>query len=82
MRILYNQSEIAPVWETEILYQQQIGHPVDKVEIPEAYNKISVTAAGILKDAPQKKLQTEEAKGFLRSLVFFMYRTDKEYRCS
>ena len=65
MRILYNQSDVAPVWETEVFYQQSIGHPVDKVNIPEAYNKIAVTAAGVLKDAPHK----EAAIHFMEFLV-------------
>ena len=55
MRMLYNQSDVAPVWITEILYQQRLNHPVDMVAIPEPYNHTSVTAAGLLKDAPHKK---------------------------
>ncbi len=78
MRILYNQSDVAPVWETEIFYQQKIGHPVDKVAIPDDYNKVAVTAAAILKNAPHKKaakhfmefLQTEEAKAIFRNFGF------------
>jgi molybdate transport system substrate-binding protein len=54
MRILYAQSDVAPVWETEIFYQKRLGHPVDMVEIADEYNKISVSMAGLLKDAPNK----------------------------
>ncbi len=65
MRILYKQSDVAPVWETEIDYQKSIGHPVDKVAIADAFNKVSITEAGILKEAPHK----EAAQHFLNFLV-------------
>ncbi len=78
MRILYNQSDVAPVWETEILYQQSLGHPVDKVDIPDAYNKVAVSAAGLLKDAPHKEaanhfmdfLLSEESKSIFKKYGF------------
>lgn len=65
MRILYNKSDVAPVWETEISYQKSLGHSVDKVVIPERYNKLSVTSAGLLKDAPNK----EAANHFLDFVI-------------
>lgn len=65
MRILYGESDVAPVWETEIFYQQRLGHPVEGVEIPEAYNKRSVSSAGILKTSPRK----EAAQHFLEFLT-------------
>ncbi len=58
MRILYNQSDVAPVWETEILYQQMLGNAIEAVAIPPAYNKQAVTAAGVLKLAPHKQAAT------------------------
>lgn len=65
MRILYNKSDVAPVWETEITYQKSLGHPVDKVEISMQYNKLSVTSGGILNDAPHK----EAANHFMDFLI-------------
>lgn len=65
MRILYGESDVAPVWETEVLYQQRLGHPVEGVEIPPAHNKRSVSAAGILKVSPRK----EAARRFLDFLT-------------
>lgn len=65
MRILYNKSDVAPVWETEISYQKSLGHPVDKVVIPEKYNKLSVTSAGLLKNASNK----EAANHFMDFLI-------------
>ena len=78
MRILYNKSDVAPVWETEIFYQKSLGHPVDYVGIPEAYNKLSVSSAGLLKDAPNKVaanhfmdfLKSEEAKTIFKKYGF------------
>ena len=78
MRILYNQSDVAPVWETEIIYQQQLGHPVDKIDIPATVNKVSVSAAGILKNAPNKEAATafinfltgDEAKAIFKKFGF------------
>ena len=65
MRILYNQSDVAPVWETEIFYQKSLGHKVDMVSIPEKYNKLSVSMAGLLKDASHK----EAANHFMDFLI-------------
>lgn len=65
LRILNNKSDVAPVWETEISYQKGLGHPVDKVVIPEKYNKLSVSSAGLLKNAPHK----EAANHFIDFLI-------------
>ena len=78
MRILYKQSDVAPVWETEIIYQQMLNHPVEKIAIPEKYNKLAVTAAGVLKDAPNKEaamhfvhfLASDEAKSIFKKYGF------------
>ncbi|MFF5380853.1 molybdate ABC transporter substrate-binding protein [Pedobacter suwonensis] len=55
MRILNADSDVAPVWETEILYQQKLGHLVESITIPDEYNKVSVTKAGLLKSAPHRQ---------------------------
>lgn len=65
MRILYNQSDAAPVWFTEAYYQMMINHPVDMVEIPASENVNATYMAGILKDAPHK----QAAKDFMQFLV-------------
>lgn len=78
MRILYNKSDVAPVWETEIFYQKSLGHKVDMVSIPEEYNKLSVSMAAILKDAPNKEaanhfldfITTKEAKAIFKKYGF------------
>ena len=55
MRILYNQSDAAPVWYTEVFYQKMIGHPVEMIEIPENENIEAISVAAMLKAAPHKK---------------------------
>ena len=65
MRILYNQSDAAPVWFTETYYQQMIGNPVETIEIPSAQNIEATYVAGLLKAAPHK----QAAKDFMNFLV-------------
>lgn len=55
MRILYNQSDAAPVWYTEAYYQKMIGHPVEMIEIPAGENIEAVSVAALLKNAPHRK---------------------------
>ena len=65
MRILYDQSDAAPVWISEVHYQKMIGHPVEMIEIPEKENIESQYVAGQLKDAPHP----EAARLFMKFLV-------------
>jgi molybdate transport system substrate-binding protein len=65
MRIMYNQSDAAPVWYSEAYYQKMIGNPVDMVEIPANENVTTTYAAGQLKDAPH----LQAAKDFMDFLV-------------
>lgn len=65
MRILYNQSDAAPVWYTEAFYQKMIGHPVEMIEIPAKENIEAISVAGMLKAAPHKKA----AKDFMDFMV-------------
>lgn len=65
MRILYDQSDAAPVWYTEVYYQKMLGHPVEMIEVPETENIRSQYIAGQLKNAPHP----EAAKDFMEFLV-------------
>lgn len=65
MRIMYNQSDAAPVWYTEAFYQKNIGHPTDIVEIKDGENISATYVAGQLKNAPHQ----EAAKDFMDFLV-------------
>ena len=65
MRILYEQSDAAPVWYTEVHYQKMIGNPVEEVEIPASENVVSQNVAGQLKKAPN----AVAAKHFMDFLI-------------
>ncbi|MBC9932157.1 molybdate ABC transporter substrate-binding protein [Chitinophaga qingshengii] len=55
MRILYRQSDAAPVWYSEAWYQQMIGHPVALIPIPDQHNITATYMAGQLKNAPHQQ---------------------------
>lgn len=65
MRILYKQSDAAPVWYSEAYYQQMINHPVEMIAIPDKENISATYMAGLLKDATHK----QAAKDFLQFLT-------------
>lgn len=65
MRILYDQSDAAPVWYTEGFYQNMIGNPVETIEIPFNENIEALYVAGRLKKAPHPKA----AGDFMKFLV-------------
>lgn len=65
MRILYNQSDAAPVWFSEVYYQQMIQHPIEMVTIPDKENITASYIAGLMKTAPHP----QAAKDFMNFLV-------------
>ena len=65
MRILYKQSDAAPVWFSEAYYQKMLGHPVELIEIPEQENVHAQYIAGQMKDA----VHPEAAKDFMDFLI-------------
>lgn len=65
MRILYNQSDAAPVWFTEAYYQKMIGHPLELIEIPEKENIHAQYIAAQMKNAPHE----QAAKDFMDFLI-------------
>lgn len=65
LRILLGESDAAPVWTSEVVYQKMIGHPVDEVEIPQEHNIRSTYRAGRLKNAPRP----EAADLFMEYLI-------------
>lgn len=64
MRIMYQQSDAAPVWYSEAYYQQMIHHPVEMVTIPDDQNVEATYMAGALKNAPHP----QAAKDFMKFL--------------
>ncbi|MBD1425225.1 substrate-binding domain-containing protein [Sphingobacterium arenae] len=65
LRILLGNSDVAPVWTSEVVYQKMIGHPVEEVEIPQEENIRSTYRAGRLKNAPRP----EAADLFMEYLI-------------
>jgi len=65
MRIMYNQSDAAPVWFSEVYYQEMIHHPIEMVNIPDNENITATYKAGLLKTAPH----AQAAKYFMKFLV-------------
>jgi len=59
MRILYDQSDAAPVWYSEAYYQKLIGHPTQLVEIPKSENINATYVACQMKNAPHKQAATD-----------------------
>lgn len=59
MRILYGQSDVAPVWYSEAYYQQMIGHPIEMITIAEEQNIRATYMAGKLKQAPHPEAATD-----------------------
>ncbi len=65
LRILEGKADAAPVWATEVYYQQHIlHHPVETIAIPDAQNSTATYTAARMKDAPHP--------GAARAFVKFM----------
>ena len=65
MRIMYGQSDAAPVWYSEAYYQKMLNHPTDLVAIPAKENINATYVAGQMKNAPH----TKAAKDFMDFLI-------------
>lgn len=66
LRVLQGQSDAAPVWETEVYFQQHIlHHPVEGVAIPAAQNTMATYTAALMKDAPH----TAAARDFFKFMT-------------
>ena len=66
LRVLYDQSDAAPVWYTEAFYQRMLGHPVASIDIPAAENITANYVAGVMKTAPHAQA-AEDFVAFLSS---------------
>jgi ABC-type molybdate transport system substrate-binding protein len=79
LRILYGESDVAPVWATEAYFQHCIlKHPLETVAIADAHNQSATYTAGLMRDAPHPKaareffafLQSPEAKTIYHNYHF------------
>ena len=53
-------------WKSEAVFQEEIGHPIEHVDIPEAQNTTGVYAGAVVKDAPHVQA-AREWLDFIRS---------------
>ena len=65
LRVLLGNSDVAPVWTSEVVYQKMIGHPVEEIAIPAEHNVTANYVAAQLKNAPH----AEAANLFLEYLI-------------
>jgi len=55
MRILNGQSDAGVTWTSEVVFQEQIGNPVEAVRIPGGQNISGTYCAAMLKNAPHRQ---------------------------
>lgn len=78
LRILLENSDVAPVWTSEVVYQKMINHPIETVEIRKEENIRASYLAGRLKNAPRPEaadlfmayLVSDEAKAVYKKYGF------------
>lgn len=78
MKILYQEVDAAPVWYSEVVYQQLLKHPVEMVEIPDNENIKATYMIAEMKDAPRAQaakdfvdfMKSAEAKAIYKKYGF------------
>lgn len=78
MKILYQEVDAAPVWYSEVVYQQLLKHPVDMVEIPNNENIKATYMIAEMKNAPRAQaakdfvdfMKSAEAKAIYKKYGF------------
>ncbi|MGB7526736.1 molybdate ABC transporter substrate-binding protein [Sphingobacterium cellulitidis] len=78
MKILYQEVDAAPVWYSEVVYQQLLKHPVEMVEIPNIENIKATYMIAEMKDAPRAQaakdfvefMKSAEAKAIYKKYGF------------
>lgn len=53
--LMQGKAQAGVTWESEAIFQAQIGHPIDQVEIPDAQNTTAVYAGAVVKGAPHRE---------------------------
>jgi len=66
MNIMDGNCDAGPVWRSEALYHEKIGHPVKMIAIPPSQNVTAAYVAGILKKAPHP-IAAKRFRDFLAS---------------
>ena len=49
---MQGRAEAGVTWQSEAMFQEQAGHPIDHVDIPEALNSTAIYAGAVVKGAP------------------------------
>lgn len=76
--IMQNKVDAGVLWQSEIVFQQQIGHPLEAVAIPAAQNTVELYSAAAVSNAPHAMaardwlafMQTTEALAVMRRYGF------------
>ena len=50
--LMQGKAQAGVTWQSEVMFQEQAGHPIEAVEIPAAQNTTAVYAAAVVKAAP------------------------------
>ena len=78
MKILYQEVDAAPVWYSEVVYQQLLKHPVEMIEIPNNENIKATYMIAEMKNAPRAQaakdfvdfMKSAEAKAIYKKYGF------------
>ena len=82
MYLMQGKADAGVTWQSEAVFQEQVGNPISFVAIPPGQNATAVYAAGVLKEAPHPEaaqawvdfLQSEKALAILGKYGFKPYR--------
>ena len=50
--LMQGRAEAGVTWQSEAMFQEQAGHPIEHVDIPEAQNSTAIYAGAVVKGAP------------------------------
>lgn len=53
--LMLGRAQAGVTWQSEAIFQEEIGNPISHVGIPDDQNKMSIYAAAALKNAPHRK---------------------------
>jgi molybdate transport system substrate-binding protein len=53
--LMQGRAQAGVTWQSEAMFQEQIGHPIGHVDIPAAQNTTAVYAGAVVKDAPHEQ---------------------------
>ena len=51
MFLMQGRADAGVTWRSEVIFQEQVGNPIEHVDIPAAQNTTAIYAGGVVKDA-------------------------------